>query len=122
MSMINVCSAQGVVLLGAAFLAGCSDPQSACTYPAFFAQAPAAQVETLTRVCGWPKRRIVAASAETGDIWPGKPDHVPTMLDVQAEAARAGVKPTALPRPRDNGLCRPGLHGEAPRGVALGVC
>jgi len=117
---------RGAVLLAAVLPAACGDQGSVCSYPGFFAQAPPTTVETLTRVCAWPAPKPVPAPAETGNVWPGAPERVLTMLDVQMEAARDGVKaspsPAAPLRPRGNGLCRPGPHGEAARGIALGLC
>ncbi len=114
------------ILVVALSAAGCSDPGSVCTYPQYFAGAPATQVENLTRVCAWPARKIVPVLADQRAAWPGAPDRVPTMLDVQVAAARGGVpaeRVAAAPlRPRANGLCRQRPNGEAARGVTLGLC
>ena len=63
---------RGAVVLTVAFSAcGCSDPGSVCTYPGYFAAAPSSEVETLTRVCAWPARRVIPVVATAGNVGPG---------------------------------------------------
>jgi len=118
---------QSVVLLTAVLLtAGCSDPGSPCYLQAAVADLPAADFENLSRTCNWPRRNVPPVAAETGDVWPSPPEHVPTMLDVQRQAEAAGhadepLRPAGR-RPNDFDLCRPAATAGAPPGVALGLC
>jgi hypothetical protein len=114
-------------LLGAMLMgAGCSDPGSVCNQSAMIADMAAANLDTLYRVCGGPRRTAVPAVAERGDVWPPAPEHVPTSLDLLRETAiadrPAGASQTVR-HGRGYGLCRPsGVGAAASPGVALGVC
>jgi hypothetical protein len=129
-----VVSGRSIILLAATLLsAGCSDPGSLCNRPELLSGIPAADIETLNRVCGMPRRDVVPATAEPGDVWPPAPDRVPTTLDLQRQMALtdrpAGSAPAVPRHARGYGLCRPVSHPPgaaaaqaAPPGVALGLC
>jgi len=113
--------------------AGCSYRGSLCYQPAVFAGMPAADGETLYRVCGGPRRTVVPAVVERGDVWPQAPERVPTSLDLLRQTAPTGpAGPSQASRhARGYGLCRPiarpagavaGGTPAAPPGVALGLC
>jgi hypothetical protein len=121
--------ARRVAALALALLAAaCSNPQSLCYAPGQYYYAPGTEFETMSRVCGVPKRRVPALLAEQGNVWPSPPDRVPTMLDVQHQAMAADAKgalPPLHPKPLRGGvgLCKPmpGRDGPPP-GIALGLC
>jgi hypothetical protein len=111
---------------------GCSDPGSVCNQSAMLAGMPVAAVETLSRACGAPRRDVVPTVAESGDVWPQPPDHVPTSLELlraTPSAERSAGAAQAIRHARGYGLCRPisrppgaVTSAPAPPGVALGLC
>jgi hypothetical protein len=123
---------RNALLLAATLLgAGCSDPSSVCNQSEMIAGMAAADIETLYRVCGGPRRNVVTAVAERGDVWPPAPQHVPTSLDLLRDPAIADRTPSAsqtVRHARGYGLCRPISRPAAagapaaPPGVALGLC
>ncbi len=58
--------------------------------------------------------------AEAGNLWPGPPARVPTLLELRVERVHA-PKPVAARRRGGAGLCR-ATAGQAPVGQALGLC
>ena len=126
---------RNIMFVGASLAsAGCSDPGSLCNQPAILAGMPVSDVETLNRVCGAPRGDVVPAAAESGDVWPPAPEHVPTSLELlrqTPEAERAAGSSQTVRHARGYGLCRPVPHAPgavaartsavAP-GVALGLC
>jgi hypothetical protein len=129
-------SVRSVIVLAFALLStGCSDPGSLCNQSEVLSNLPAGDVETLNRVCGTPRRNVLPAVAEPGNVWPQAPERVPTTLDLQRQMALTdrpvGPSPSAPRHARGYGLCRPisrppsavaaGASG-APPGVALGLC
>jgi len=66
------------------------------------------------------RARLPAIRADAGNLWPGPPARVPTMLDLQAEGVRASAPMPARHR-GGAGLCR-AKPGQVPAGVALGLC
>jgi hypothetical protein len=117
-------------------LSGCGgDPNSLCTTPEAFLYPPSPATETLNRVCDEPRPMPPRIAVEAGNVWPGAPAQVPTMVDLRGEEAlnEQVSKPakSAARRARGAGLCRavpaqPGIDTArkpaVPPGVALGLC
>jgi hypothetical protein len=127
-------TSRNIFLLAATLLsAGCGNGGSLCHQFELPAGVPAANIETLNKVCGAPRRNVVPAAAEAGNVWPQAPEHVPTSLDLLRETTLSGPAAAAQTRrhARGYGLCRPISRAAgvatagapaAPPGVALGLC
>ena len=61
------------------------DPNSLCTTPEAFLYPPSPATETLNRVSDEPRPKPPPIAAEAGNVWPGAPAQVPTMVDLQGQ-------------------------------------